>query len=146
MAAYPLVAQTAEIQTGATIKTLVQILAAAQHPILVHEIGVSFQGIITTGEPGLVRLLRQTTAGTMAALTVVTEDPGRDETIQTSAQHTATAEPTAGNVLRSWMVHPQSGLAYIPKRPILVQGGGRLGIDVTFAATIGAFAYIIFEE
>jgi hypothetical protein len=94
-----------------------------------------------------VRLLRQTTAGTMTSLTPVMLGVG-SETVQTTAQHTATVEPTAGNILDIAEVHPQSGYeVVIPfDQPIEVPGGGRLGVECTAPAAVNVRAKIIFQE
>jgi len=136
------------IATGTSVKTLIQIVAAANHRVAVTEVGIGFHGVTNTHEPILVELLRQTTAGTMSALTPVKKDASADETLQTTAQHTATAEPTAGDVLKSWPVHPQTGVIWQPPSgdEILVPGGGRLGLRVTAANSINADVYMDFEE
>lgn len=142
------VAQTAEVAlSAAAAKTVLQIVAAGNHKVRVLGWGVFFDGTSSSAEPVQVRVLRQTTAGTMSALTPV--KIGTDsETLQTAAQHTATVEPTAGDVLDVAEVHPQSG--YEVKFPmgqeIKVPGSGRLGIECTAPAGVNVRAKIIFEE
>jgi hypothetical protein len=137
-----------EIASGVAAKTLLQIVAASNHRALVKSWGVFGKGVTSTDAPIKVRLLRQSTAGTMSALTPVKCNSADDETLQTTAQHTATAEPTAGDVLATIEVHPQSG--YVEHFPfgseIVVPGGGRLGIDVLAGATVSMTAFIEFEE
>lgn len=142
------VAQTAEVAlSAATAKTVVQITAATNVRVKILGWGVFFDGTSNSGEPVQVRLLRQTTAGTMTSLTPVKLGTG-SETVQTSAQHTATAEPTAGDVLDICEVHPQTGyekiypIGYWPVLP----GGGRIGIECTAPATVNVRAKIHFEE
>ena len=141
-------AQTAEITTGVAKKTLLQVVAAANHRVLVKEISVAFKGTSPTDAPILVRILRQTTAGTMSALTPVKNNSADTETLQTTAQHTATVEPTAGDVLMSEEVHPQTGLLWQATfgGEIIVPGGTRLGIDVTAGVSVSATARIFGEE
>jgi len=142
------IATTAEIAlTAATAKTVLQIVAAANHKVRVVGWGVFFDGIASAAEPVQVRLLRQTTAGTMSANTP--KKIGTDaETLQTTAQDTATAEPTAGDVLDVVEIHPQSGYEKIlsPGREIKLPGGGRLGIECTAPAGVNVRAKIEFEE
>lgn len=148
MAGIICVATTAEIAlAAATAKTVVQIVAPANQRLKVVSWGVFFDGTSPSAEPVQVRLLRQTTAGTMTALTPVNQGVG-SETIQSTAQHTATAEPTAGNVLRSREVHPQSGYECIFPlgQEVLVPGGGRLGIECTAPGTVNVRAEIVYEE
>lgn len=142
-------AQTAEIVlTAATAKTVLQLVAAANHRVLIDEFGVSFDGVSPTAEPVLVEVLRQTTAGTMSALTPTKNNSADDETIQTTAQHTASAEPTAGDVLWRQEIHPQTGWKEF--RPLgkewVVPGGTRLGVRCTAPAGVNVVASFGFSE
>jgi hypothetical protein len=148
MAGITCIAQTAEVAlTAATAKTVLQIVAPTNQRLLVRRWGVFFDGTSGTAEPVQVRLLRQSTAGTMTSLTPVMLCAG-SETVQTTAQHTATAEPTAGNILDIAEVHPQSGYeVVIPFDQVIeVPGGGRLGVECTAPATVNVRAKIIFTE
>lgn len=142
------IAQTAEVAlAAATAKTVLQIVAATNQRVRIKSFGVFFDGISGSAEPVQVRLLRQTTAGTMTSLTPTKLGTG-SETVQTTAQHTATAEPTAGDTLDIAEVHPQSGYQVIYPQgdwPI-IPGGGRVGIECTAPATVNVRAKIIFEE
>lgn len=141
-------AVTGEISTGVAAKTLLQLIAAANHRVLLHGFVISFKGIAPTDAPIKVDVLRQTTAGTMSSLTLVKHNNGDNETLQTTAQHTATAEPTAGDVLDSFYVHPQGRreftAAYRKETPIL--GGERLGIRVTAGVSVNAIVSADLEE
>lgn len=132
---------------AATAKTVVQVTAPTNQRLKIKGWGVFFDSTSPTAEPVQVRLLRQTTAGTMSSLTPVKLVAG-SETVQTTAQHTATAEPTAGDVLDAIEVHPQSGYEKIIPMdvPIDVPGGGRVGIECTAPAVVNVRAKIIFEE
>lgn len=141
-------ATTAEIAlTAATAKTVIQIVAPTNQRLIVKSFGVFFDGVSTTAEPVQVRVLRQTTAGTMSSLTPAMISAG-SETLQATAQHTATAEPTAGNVLDVYEVHPQAGLEkMIPlDQKWEVPGGTRLGIECTAPSGVNVRAKIIYEE
>lgn len=141
-------ANASGIATGTSAKTLLQVVAAANHAVLIEEFGISFNGVSNTAEPILVKLMRQTTAGTMSALTLVKDPDDSAETLQTTAQHTATAEPTSSDVLWQGYVHPQNGLIW--QAPyggkIKIGGGDRLGIVVTAAASVSASPYMYGEE
>lgn len=142
--------QTAEIAlTAATAKTVLQHVAPTNHRVKVMAWGVYFDGVSSTAEPVLVELLRQTTAGTMSALTPVKTDAA-SETLLSTAQHTATVEPTASDVLARIEVHPQSGYEKICSTPgsqlYVIGGGGRLGIRCTAPAAVNVVAKIDFEE
>jgi len=148
MAGVGFIAKTAEIATGVALKTLLQVVAAANHAVLVKEWSISFKGVSTTGTPILVEFLRQTTAGTMTALTLVKDPDDTDETLQATAQHTATVEPTAGDVLDTKLVHPQTG--YTWQAPFggmkKIGGGDRMALRVTADASINAVASMVCEE
>lgn len=148
MAGIVCIAQTSEVSlSAATAKTVIQVVAASNHKVKVLRWGVFFDGTSATAEPVQVRLLRQSTAGTMSSLTP-TKQTTDSETVQTTAQHTATAEPTAGDVLDICEVHPQSGYEVVltPDNYIWVAGGGRIGIECTAPATVNVRAKIVFEE
>ena len=149
MAAFQGAATTAEIAlTAATAKTVLQLVAAANHRVKLLSWGIYFDGVTAAAEPVQIRLLRQTTAGTMSALTPVKRDDSIGETLQTTAQHTATAEPTAGDVLEVKEIHPQMGYEklYPFGGELIVGGGDRLGIEVTAPAGVNCRAEMAFEE
>lgn len=136
-----------EITSGTSAKTVLQVVAASNHRVKIKRWGLTCKGVVSTDPPVLVRLLRQSTAGTMTALT-----PKKlgdyTETVQTTAQHTATGEPTAGDVLAIREVHPQAG--YYEILPfgdeIVIPGGGRVGIEVTATVSISVVPEIVLEE
>ena len=148
MAGIQAMAQTAEVATGTSKKTIIQLVAAANHRVKVGEFSISFDGVSNTDAPILVEVATQTTAGTMTSLTPVKLDADGDETLQTTAQHTATAEPTEGNVLIREQVHPQGGYTWQAPfgRELVINGGDRLGIAVTAGTSVNAVARFNFEE
>ena len=148
MAGIELIATQPDITSGVSIKTLIHLLAAAQHRIKIKGWGVFCKGVVTTDAPLLVQLIRQSTAGTMSALTLVKKDTSVAETLQTTATHTATVEPGVTNILKSIDVHPQSGFSeFFPLGgEIIVVGAGRLGISVTAGVSISATPFFDFEE
>ncbi|MGV1048219.1 MAG: hypothetical protein ACOYD4_06820 [Solirubrobacterales bacterium] len=148
MAGINAVAQTAEVAlSAATVKTVMQVIAPTNQRLKLTEWSVSFDGISPTAEPVQVELLRQTTAGTVTGLTPVKRSAG-SETLQATASHTATAEPTAGDVLEAIEVHPQGGYAKVFPlgREIEVPGGTRIGIRCTAPATVNVRAVMAWEE
>jgi hypothetical protein len=142
-------AATADIAlSAATAKTVLQVVAAANHRIKVLGYGVAFDGVSTTAEPVTVELKRQTTAGTMSALTLTKRNSEDGETIQSSAQHTATAEPTTTDLIEATLVHPQQGVQvfYPLGQEIVVPGGGRLGMVITAPAGVNCRPFMVIEE
>lgn len=149
MAAFIGVAQTTEVALSAGVaKTVLQIVAAANHRDKILRIGFFFDGVSVTAEPVQVRLLRQTTAGTMSALTPTKLDDSIADTLLTTAQHTATAEPTAGDVIDMWECHPQQGFErdYPLGQEPIVGGGDRVGLEFIAPAAVNVRAKIVFEE
>lgn len=148
MAGILFAAVTGEVATGTAAKTLLQVVAAANQRVKIKEISVSFKGVSPTDAPILVTVSRQTTAGTMSALTPAKLNESDAETLQTTAQHTATAEPTTGASVIKEEVHPQTG--FIWQSPfggeVVIQGGGKLGIVVTAGVSVSAVARVIGEE
>ena len=150
MAGILAVAQTGELATGggSVQKTLLQVVAAANHRVLVKEISISFTGQSSTAKPIEVEVARQSDAGTSSALTPEKLNESDQETLQTTARENASVEPTTGNTIQSEVVHPQSG--YTWQAPfgaaIVIQGGDRLGLMVTAAADVNAVCRMVFEE
>lgn len=148
MAGIKLMAATSEIalSTG-TAKTVIQLVAPTNQRLLLKRWGVFFDASSPSLEPVQVVLMRQTTAGTMSSLTP-TKIGVYTETIQATAQHTATAEPTSGDILDVAEVHPQSGYEVIFPLgdEIVVPGGGRVGIVCTAPAGVNVRAKFGYEE
>ena len=137
-----------EALAAATAETVIQLVAPSNHRVKVLRWGVFFDGTSVTAEPVQIRLLRQTTAGTATALTLVKMDDSLAETLQTSAQHDFTAEPTPGDVLESFNVHPQQGIEImypLGQEPI-IGGGDRMGLELTAPAAVNCRAFMVFEE
>jgi len=143
------IVQTSEVALSAAAqKTVLQVVAPANQRLKVLSWGVFFDGTSVTEAPVEIVLQRQSTAGTMSALTPVKNDDSLAETIQTTAQHTATAEPTSGDVIDVVEVHPQQGyekLYPLGQEPI-IGGGDRLAIRCTAPTGVNVRAKIVFEE
>jgi hypothetical protein len=143
-------ARTDPIATGTSAKTLLQLVAASNHGVVIDEISVAFAGTSNTAAPVRVDVLRQTSAGTMttSASTIVKDPDDSDETLQTTRLDSASAEPTAGDILMTEYVHPQTGYTWQAPfgRGIKVGGGDRLGVRVTAAADVNAVVRVAGEE
>ena len=149
MAAFQGIAQTTEVAlSAATAKTVVQIAAPANHRLKVLRVGFFFDGTSTTAEPVQVTLSRQSSSGTMSALTPVPLDDSLSETLQTLAQFNASAEPTTGATIDSCECHPQQGFEVIyplGQEPI-VGGGDKVGLVCTAPASVNVRGKLVFEE
>src|SRR5437867_4031807 len=79
--------------------TVLQIKAPANQRLRLVSWSVSFDST-TSSTPVEVRLLRQTSSGTMSAVTPTKLDDSAAETVQTTASYGASAEPSnSGEVL-----------------------------------------------
>jgi hypothetical protein len=135
--------------SASTAKTVLQLVAASTNALRVLSWGVYFDGVDPTGAPVLCRMLRQTTAGTMSAATVVGCNNAITYTPTATAQHTATAEPTAGAVIKSVLVHPQQGYEWVApsiEQAITVEKSTRLGWECTAGGTVNVLAWVEFLE
>ena len=137
-----------EALAAATAETVIQLVAAANHRVVLVGYGSGTRGTSNTETPGQVDILRQTTAGTASALTLVKADDSIADSLLTTAQQDFTAEPTSGDVLRRHSVHPQAGIdirdAY--SRELILGGGDRIGMRLTYAQVQTADCYLDFEE
>ncbi len=140
----------AAITTGTSIKTMIQLLAATNQCVKVGELSMSFNGTSNTNAPIYVETVKQTSAGTITnTTTLVKEDTGRAETIQTVGKDTATIEPTdSGAVTMAEYVHPQTGFLWQAPyaQEQFVAGAGRLGFRQTAVNSVSAGVRAVCEE
>jgi hypothetical protein len=138
---------------AATAKTIAQLTAPTNQRLKILEIGVFFDSISTTPGSSQLRVIKQTSAGTMTAQAPVASEPELTETIQATGAVNASAEPTnagATAVIMTPAVPITSGLVYPfpPGQELYVGGAGRLGFEVTLptGASASAYGYIKYEE
>ena len=135
------------IASGTALKTLVQLIAATNVRVRINRIIISTDGGTSSAVPILITLAKQTSAGTLTGLTLVKNTSADPETLQTTAGHTATAEPTTTDIYDYVRIHPQGGRwEYVPNTPLYVPGGTRFGILVTAAATVNCTVTVECEE
>lgn len=146
MADLNLIARVTGVTTGTAALTLLQIIAPTNQRLKLWEIAVGFHGVSNTDAPNTVSLVSAADAGTSSALTLLLDDASQPETPQSTAKQTFTAEPGTPVVRRTWAVHPQTGLILPLATPIIIPGGGRLGIRVTASVSTTADAYFAYEE
>lgn len=136
--------------TAATARTVLQLIAPTNQRGRVKQVSATFDGVSTTAEPVVVRLLRQTNAigGSPTTVTGVLTNAG-SETVQfTGASSAGGTEPTGGNVLFRWECHPQGGLIvpFSLDFPVEIPGGTRLGMECTAPAGVNVIPVIVIEE
>lgn len=149
MSAVGLRFRSGAVATGTALKTIAQLVAASNHGVKCRGFSFSFQGTSNTDAPILCQVSRQSTAGTMSAGTGPVKDPDdTDETVQTTSQVNATAEPTTGDVLWEDYVHPQQGVAIqLPfDAAIKIGGGDRLGFRTTAGVSVNCVVGAQLEE
>lgn len=136
-----------EALTASTTKTCVQYVAPSTTTARVRAWGISFDGVTAANVPGSIELLRQTTAGTASALTLVDWGPNA-LTAQGSAQKTFTVEPTAGNILHSLKLTPNGGTyeTYYGDDGPEVPTSGRIGVRANFASNVNCTVWMLVEE
>lgn len=131
--------------SAATAKTLLQVHSTTK-PLRVVELGISFMSISATDVPVAVDLMRTSTDGTSSSLTLVADDDRAESPIATALQ-TFSAEPTPGNILRTWQLTPLG--IFVIQFPLgrePVAYGSRLAIRTTAPQAQTATAYLTFEE
>ena len=117
-----------------TTKTLIQLIAATNVRPKIKRITVMAKGGATSDKPAKIVIMRQTADGTGTSLTLTKEDTDAAETLQTTAKHTYTVEPTSGSEIASGHINVFGGqFIYIPTqaRGLLLNGGDALGVVVT---------------
>ncbi len=150
MAGLLLHANTPDVALEAGVaKTVVQVIAGSNQRTLLKGIEVSFKGVSATDMPVLLQWVEQTTAGTMTSLTLDKHDPGYAETPRTTAQHTATAEPTT-TALKRWSkrIHPQNSqlILFPPGFELIIPGGEKRGLLCTANENQNICVHLILEE
>lgn len=144
MAAIDLFVKTDEIAlTATTWKTVLLAKAAANHRIRVKRWGVFFDSA-ALGAGVESELLRASSTGTMSTATAVATLAGVTETTQTTFYHTATVEPTPGNVLD--VVEGSIDIIYPLGQEPIVEGGGHVCIRCRADAAVNVRAKLLIEE
>lgn len=118
----------AQFASGTGVKTLMQIVAAANVRFHIREIGYSFKGPSTDDANDLI-LCRQTTAGTSTAGTTTKLDLDATNAVQASFGYNFTAEPTMGVIYKAFYVGP--GIPFVlpfERDEFLVKGSDRIAL------------------
>jgi hypothetical protein len=135
--------------TGGVAKTVQQLVSPANQACMMKKIHTTYDGTSSTATPGLNALYLQTSAGTASALSPV-KYPRSDEseTLQSTGQTNFTVEPSYGNLVWRYHVHPQLGFVYEWAYGDLFKcvGGGRIGLVLNYAAAVNAQPTFHYEE
>lgn len=143
MAALPCVfAPGAVALTAAAARTVLQITAPANQRLHLAQVLVSFDGS-AAGAPAIIRVLKQTTAGTMTGGLAVLAGPG-SETPQATVARTATAEPTASDIYKQASCQVLGNILLTLN--LVVPGGTRVGIEVTSPVSCNCYPVLEWVE
>lgn len=141
-----------EAVASETTKTLIQVHNSSVGQAKVIEWGISFDGISSTATPARVKLIRQTTGGTMTQVGKGVKYDSNTTASNASFRIGATAEPTlTADIYELHQVTPTGGLLvkqYPLGRELTLNAGERLGLVVTAgpSSVASALGYIVWEE
>ena len=130
------------VASGTATRTILQIRPGALQTLKPVELYIGCKGADAAATPIEFELVEQSTSGTSTDATALIEHASGLVTaaIVSTAIHTATGEPTTGNILKGWILHPNGGsLVYTFPEPDLWETAidVRLGIRcITPAATV----------
>lgn len=135
MSALKLQGNVGEISVTSTTKTFATVKAPANQRLKIKGFEITGKGISNTDTPVKVEV-GLVTADAVAGTTSITMTPNDGdlaETPQGTYKTTYASEPTYGNIMRTWEVHPQAGLFYnFPEHDeIVIKGGSELGVRFT---------------
>jgi hypothetical protein len=143
---------TAVIALAAGVRTCVGRLNAPANQInVVTGLDLTFDGIVVTGTPVFIEVLRVTSDGVgMTARNPLQTVPKATALQSTGAVGPVSAGnlPTASDVLRTHHAHPQAGILYpFPLgKEIENAGGGRLAIFITAPQAVNVTYVLSGEE
>ena len=153
--ASPTTAAQVPVATGTAIKTMLQVAVPATTPITLVEWGISFNGS-AAATPGTVELIQtDVAASTGTAVTpTVYDDPNSVASLCIGGAALTCFSPTAEGTITATRVFDAQLIAptnqYVKQFPLgrepQVIAGKFLRIRVTFAATVNAICYVVYEE
>lgn len=134
-------------------KTIVQVTNPSTQRVNPIEMVLGFDGTSASATPAMVRLVRQTTAGTPTGHTTPTPvqvDPGGPPALQTlvvAGSAAWTTEPTAGDILWQMRIPPTLGqlFQWPLGREDWIAASGRLGLVIWAAAAVNVTGYLTWE-
>lgn len=135
-------ATQADIATGTSLKTLVEIATPSTAAANVYHWWIDFDGVSASAVPVLVEIVRATASITGTTLTPSQVGTEGYATANVTAKHTATAGSgtNLGNVVWKRRIPPTTGFdLYLPDNRLIVVGAsGFLRMNVTAGATVNA--------
>ena len=140
---------TGEVSLVATTaKTVIGLLAGANHRVHIKAIKLGFKGTAVANEPVTVEYVLWTVDGTGTAGTIQNRNADDNETPEASFKYNYSAEPTTPTVLESFPLHPQGvwGESLPIEAPIPVPGSDYWGIRLTADDNVNAMVTLICDE
>jgi hypothetical protein len=150
MASYTVETNGDQALAAATAETLLSAVNAANATLQLIEWGVSFDGVSATAEPVTVELCLCTEAGAGTSTThTLIQANGPTRTAQFTGKRGFSAEPTTITVVKRYLVHPQTGVAYqapLGREFQQITTQDSLLIRLTAPAVVNAQGYIEIED
>lgn len=143
-----ILARCAPVTVSATV-SLMTFSADTNRPVIIHEFTISTNGTDSTKAPIEFQLVRCSTSGTGASLSLSISDERDTTGLGVTALETISAEPTVVEVLRSFYVPVyQSSLIYVPPKQIVIAGGGFAALKVVGSPSpsISVISTAVLEE
>lgn len=129
---------------ASTAKTVLQLVAPTNQRLFVFRWGIFFDSV-AAGAGVLVKLVRQTSAGTATSVTLVRLGPiAGSETLQSTAFYNASAEPTTTDTLD--IVQGAIDVFRPQGNELIVPGGGRIAILCTANVAVNCVAKFEYNE
>lgn len=146
-------APTAAQALSAGVRTCIARLnAPANQIVAIQGFDISFDGSSTTGVPVIIELLRVTSDGTGMSARNPLKTKDRAAALQTTGAVGPVSGgnlPTAGDLLKTFHIHPQAGALYpfpLNDQEIEIPGGGRLALFITAPAVVNCLFTLYGEE
>ena len=130
-------------------ETLVQYAAPSHQRVKLVSIHFGPLGASAATAPIVFDVARQTGAGTSAddSAAMVKMEPAAAENLQTTCRKTFTAEPTSPITLHTITLHQQATYLWVPPTgPIIIPGGGRVGLRYLSAVFVDCKFTVTLEE
>jgi hypothetical protein len=136
---------------AATAKTIVQLDTSTttnDPTVELTELIVSFNGTSSIAQPVEVMLVRQTGGSGTGTTNAPVLVKGRSDTILTTGKRDFSAEPTNGNVLEVFFVHPQGGFPkiYPLNMEVDVGAGDAIGVVCKAPAIVNVHVTLKYRE
>ncbi len=141
-----------EFALASSAKTVFTVTAPSNQRLKVKGLEVFGKGTSSTDTPAKVELMTYASisGGTAGSVTTSKVDGDMGETVQSTIAGAYSAEPTytTGVTIRTWEVHPQTGLVvYFPMHDeIKIKGGTGFAIRATQAQADTFSFNLIYEE